>query len=972
MAFFLLANMSSMNSGSISTAQITTSSIGAITANVSTLTVDTAFISTASIQTGNFSSIYTNYISSGNADIQDLNTSTIFATAGVFIDGAELTVVGGTELLLNGIPIATTSNLSSIADWAYEPAISSVNMSGFDVLNGGLISSLNVRAGSAFFNNLLAWNILAVSSFTSTISSLSVVSENVSVSSITELGAAPGGSYISFNGGDIYLNSGAAGGGIYFIPTDEVAIQDPATGQTYGLLVQSIRGVSSIKDVSTINNLPYPYIPPGTGSTISTFQTLTATDWVSSSQLFVSSINGSEFNQNSIIISTFVSDSLSSVRGSIQLNIVSSIQLNPSASFSPNLSIDMGLGSLFTNVAGAALGGMNMVVGGIALATGVTAIWQGRQSKTIVQSNYELVNGTTQLQFSTLGQDVSSIIRYVSSVNEQTPGEEYFISTIISAGTPVIRSFSDPLNTISTPSSTIQAFGQWVAVPGTGAISTLEFSTLTCSTLVASNLVSTFAIEVQNVISTNGISAQYVIGEQIMSTPLLFVSSVNNQTYPPPQTAISTFAGNIYVGDSVFVQNLVSTFNLLVGNTVSTNGLSAGYVIASALVSTPQVFVSSINLQPYPPTQAVISTFASNIYVGNAVSTPILLVSSINGSSFPQASAFDVEGIQNKLGIFPALPLTSDVVELAANNDLTPPTAIVPDATAPTSSTTPTGTVCWLYTKPVGNAGFNWYMYNPRFGSPAAPLPYRKYSSNPAQDRIQSVWALVQPAVNTNIYTAGIIALNLYSYDDTNPPTSGFYNSRWAYSNTAGTGSGQTGINLYAGFTYLIYAYDAPRTANQVGVGTPDIQDWGLRDPYDIYPDVNHIPLQNCVLAFNPWTDGTNYQSWTTTGVYTNGQTVIYSGFGGTPNGIFYTAVGVVPVNTPPVSATGVPSPFWTAISPQPSSYASQPILATNLNGISGTTTGWTAGPLLRVLSVGYTTGPNPYTRTSSVRYVLN
>jgi hypothetical protein len=236
------------------------------------------------------------------------------------------------------------------------------------------------------------------------------------------------------------------------------------------------------------------------------------------------------------------------------------------------------------------------------------------------------------------------------------------------------------------------------------------------------------------------------------------------------------------------------------------------------------------------------------------------------------------------------------------------------------------------------------------------------------------VWALVQPAVNTNIYTAGVIALNLYSFDDANPPTSSFFNTRWAYSNAQGQNNGQTGTNLYAGYTYLLYAYDAPRTTNTTGVGQPDTQDWGLRDPYDIYTDIHHIPLQNCVLAFNPWTDGTNYQTWTTTGVYTNGQTVIFSGFGigGTGNGIFYTAVGNPPVNTPPLSLTGVPSAFWSAISPQPSSYASQPILSMNLTGINGATTGWTAGPLLRVLSMGYTTGNNPYTQTSGVRYVLN
>jgi len=264
-------------------------------------------------------------------------------------------------------------------------------------------------------------------------------------------------------------------------------------------------------------------------------------------------------------------------------------------------------------------------------------------------------------------------------------------------------------------------------------------------------------------------------------------------------------------------------------------------------------------------------------------------------------------------------------------------------------------------------------MYNPRYSSPSAPLPYKKYSANPTQERIQSVWALVQPAVNTNIYTAGVIALNLYSYDDANTPTSGFYNTRWAYSNTAGVNSGQTGTNLYAGFTYLLYAYDAPRITNTTGVGTPDEQDWGLRDPYDLYTDVHHIPLQNCVIAFNPWTNGTNYLTWNSATAFTTGQTIIFSGTSGNPNGIFYTAVQNS-TNQLPVSATGVPNTaYWTAISPQPSSYASQPILAMNVNGASGAgAPGWTAGPLLRVLSMGYTTGPDPYTQSSSVRYVLN
>ena len=424
--------------------------------------------------------------------------------------------------------------------------------------------------------------------------------------------------------------------------------------------------------------------------------------------------------------------------------------------------------------------------------------------------------------------------------------------------------------------------------------------------------------------------------------------------------------GKLFVGGAPVIPGTVGGVTQLVGleGVITMSSPTASFTASGQNIEMAITY-------PTPPVSSVggltgAITFSSpdgSITIFSA-GTDITLQSAVN--------TVDLDGIQNKLGIIPAVPYTSDTIALASNNTGTPATEIVPDGTPPTASTTPAGTLCWLYTKPVSNAGFNWYMYNPRFGNPTAPLPYRKYSANPADDRIQSVWALVQPAVNTNIYTAGLVALNLYSYDDTNAPASGFYNTRWAYSNSQGQNGGQSGTNLYAGYTYLLYAYDAPRTTNTTGVGQPDEQDWGLRDPYDIYTDIHHIPLQNCVIAFNPWTDGTNYQTWTTTGTYTNGQTVVYSGFGGTANGIFYTVVGNPPANTLPVSTTGVPSAFYTAISPQPSSYASQPILGATLAGSSGTAPGWATGNLLRVLAIGYTTGNTPYIQTSSVRYTLN
>jgi hypothetical protein len=53
-----------------------------------------------------------------------------------------------TQLLLNGVPLATLNNISSIADWALEPAISSINVAGYDVLNAKLCPMLKRRRGS--------------------------------------------------------------------------------------------------------------------------------------------------------------------------------------------------------------------------------------------------------------------------------------------------------------------------------------------------------------------------------------------------------------------------------------------------------------------------------------------------------------------------------------------------------------------------------------------------------------------------------------------------------------------------------------------------------------------------------------------------------------------------------------------------------------------------------------------------------
>jgi hypothetical protein len=104
--------------------------------------------------TAEISSITANRISSLTASISSMSTSQ------VVLDGATLTTAGGTELLLNGTPIATISDLPNLAEWSFDPAISTINANGYPIIgatdlqvstiNGGSISSISAANWSAF------------------------------------------------------------------------------------------------------------------------------------------------------------------------------------------------------------------------------------------------------------------------------------------------------------------------------------------------------------------------------------------------------------------------------------------------------------------------------------------------------------------------------------------------------------------------------------------------------------------------------------------------------------------------------------------------------------------------------------------------------------------------------------------------------------------------------------------------------
>jgi hypothetical protein len=212
---------------------------------------------------------------------------------------------------------------------------------------------------------------------------------------------------------------------------------------------------ANIIGVSTINGAVYP--PPGSGSNISTFSTI-----------FVSSL----FATNASISTLTVSSVIGFSGGITTSNITSQTILTSTLSFAPSVGgitpkIDLGMGGFLGGLAGQGAGVLGAGLGAVALGTGIAGLAMPRTTNNINSNVFETINGTTQLQVSTLGSVVSSILRFVSSASTTLPGREIFVSTVIASGTTCIRSISDPLNLANSnfQTSTIQSFGQWTALP---------------------------------------------------------------------------------------------------------------------------------------------------------------------------------------------------------------------------------------------------------------------------------------------------------------------------------------------------------------------------------------------------------------------------------------------------------------------------------------------------------------------------
>lgn len=289
---------------------------------------------------------------------------------------------------------------------------------------------------------------------------------------------------------------------------------------------------------------------------------------------------------------------------------------------------------------------VDLANGVVQFATGVQGLINSRDLNTIAgpagppgQTSYvyETFNGTTQFQFSTLGSAVTTVFRTTNQANPNvTLGREVFISTIIPAGSKVIRSVSDPLQQaiISTQllstTNYLQSFGQWHAI--------LEPDyNLTVSTLKVNSL-SGFASLSTGKISTTSLEATNMNISNLLNTNNLYV--IQNATVIGDLTSGSFATGVFGAGNSIVTS--LSTNSLSTGSAIisSLNGLAFNSIIkgndssfnslSTNKISTGIALISSINGLPI---SAYVTTgdITFNSISTNALSTGSATISSLNG-----------------------------------------------------------------------------------------------------------------------------------------------------------------------------------------------------------------------------------------------------------------------------------------------------------------------------------------------------
>lgn len=314
--------------------------------------------------------------------------------------------------------------------------------------------------------------------------------------------------------------------------------------------------------------------------------------------------------------------------------------------------LNLGLGEFLGNYTGAFAGQtLAMTLAGSAVGISLVGAIAPRLEGNITPpgevSTFQTINLQTQLQYSTIGSQVSSFYRFVSSSDglggTVTPGKEYIVSSIIAPGTTCIRSFSDPINLAnpSTYTSTVQSFGYWVPVPQQA---TLPFSTVNGDFVVQSTLTAykeniSTTLNVVGALTAGNIASQGIVtaatnitaGGTIQAGGNLIVAGTGNVTGTFTAGLVATNTLNTTALTALGTANI----NILNANYISTATLNA-LTIIGCNANIPQLTgISSINGLPYVAGGGSGGTLGvfSTLIVSSMTTTSSLTVTAVTNTS---------------------------------------------------------------------------------------------------------------------------------------------------------------------------------------------------------------------------------------------------------------------------------------------------------------------------------------------------
>ena len=189
---------------------------------------------------------------------------------------------------------------------------------------------------------------------------------------------------------------------------------------------------------------------------------------------------------------------------------------------------------------------------------------------------------------------------------------------------------------------------------------------------------------------------------------------------------------------------------------------------------------------------------------------------------------------------------------------------VVNQNTGFTPATTVAGTTTGLTFTILDRMNFN--AFNPYYPTilTGAPVSYPADKPKIKKKNLKTLWAVITPHHTLTILPgAGYTYLffQIYTFDNEKGSPL-YYTNRFDYSapKVVENFSNEAAIVLHAGCKYLLYAKDSGKyVANQAAVDTPgfalssypgQLATEMLKDPYDIYTDIPHIPFnQNLVVS---------------------------------------------------------------------------------------------------------------------------